>query len=146
MPVRPIKPLRLNYSTFDVYCTVLKMISDNAWKMIVEWLEWSINSRSSFIHFACVGVPPPAAWTVEGKQRKCLQSGSNLIYINRLWTILLYVCVCICLYICSEYNMDVSVHGFGNRILTSGCDTKLVRRGYARGWFWLLIAKTNLWV
>ena len=40
-----------------------------------------ILSRSTVIHFACIGVAPPAVGTAKGEQLQYRQNGSNMIYI-----------------------------------------------------------------
>ena len=38
------------------------------------------HTRSSLIHFACIGVASPRLFVLQGKQLQCSQNGSNLIY------------------------------------------------------------------
>ena len=54
-----------------------------------------IWSRSSLIHFACIGVAPIQLVTPQGEQLQCRQNGSNLVEVWYLrtqnWNICLYL-------------------------------------------------------
>ena len=69
------------FLTYTVGCLIWYY---NPEQLITSLSLSSCSVRSSFIHFASIGVASPQLVTLHGEQLECRQNGSNLIYCSIL--------------------------------------------------------------